>query len=79
MLFEDENCIFEYNIMEDEYQGGSGAGCSVVVFNSYIYQMLKRREYEKILFVPTGALLSTLSTQQGESIPGIANVIELQV
>ena len=68
-----------YNIMEDEYQGGSGAGCSAVVFNSYIYQMLKRREYEKILFVPTGALLSTLSTQQGESIPGIANVIELQV
>ena len=67
-----------YNIMEDEYQGGSGAGCSAVVFNSYIFQMLKRGEYKRILFVPTGALLSTLSTQQGESIPGIANVIELE-
>jgi stage V sporulation protein AD len=66
-----------YNIMEDEYQGGSGAGCSAVVFNSYIYQKLKNGEYKRMLFVPTGALLSTLSTQQGESIPGIANVIEL--
>jgi len=68
-----------YNIMEDEYQGGSGAGCSAVVFNSYVYQMMMAKKYRKILFVPTGALLSTLSTQQGESIPGIANVIELQI
>ena len=68
-----------YNIMEDEYQGGSGAGCSAVVFNSYIHKMLEKGEYKRILFVPTGALLSTLSTQQGESIPGIANVIELQI
>ncbi len=68
-----------YNIMEDEYQGGSGAGCSAVVFNSYVYQMMKKGKYRRILFLPTGALLSTLSTQQGESIPGIANVIELQI
>ena len=68
-----------YNIAEEEYQGGSGAGCSAVVFNSYIYKMMTLKKYKRILFVPTGALLSTLSSQQGESIPGIANVIELQV
>lgn len=68
-----------YNIQEGEYQGGSGAGCSAVVFNSYIYKMMLLKKFKKILFLPTGALLSTTSTQQGESIPCIANVIELQV
>lgn len=68
-----------YNINESEYQGGSGAGCSAVVFNSYIYQMMINKRYNKVLFVPTGALLSTTSAQQGESIPGIAHVIELCV
>ncbi len=67
-----------YNIAEEEYQGGSGAGCSAVVFNSYIYQMMMQKKFKKVLFVPTGALLSPLSSQQGESIPGIANVIELE-
>ena len=66
-----------YNLNEKEYSGGSGAGCSAVVFNSYIYKMMLLKKYKRILFVPTGALLSTLSSQQGESIPGIANVIEL--
>ncbi len=68
-----------YNIEENEYQGGSGAGCSAVVFNSYIYKKLLAGDYKRILFVPTGALLSTTSSQQGESIPGIAHIIELVV
>ena len=68
-----------FNIEEDEYQGGSGAGCSAVVFNSYIYKFLLEGKYKRILFIPTGALLSTVSSQQGESIPGIANVIELEI
>ena len=68
-----------YNMEENEYQGGSGAGCSAVVFNSYIYKKLLCGEYKRILFIPTGALLSTTSSQQGESIPGIAHIIELGV
>jgi stage V sporulation protein AD len=68
-----------YNVIEDEFQGGSGAGCSAVVFNSYIYEKLKKGQLNKVLLAATGALLSTLSTQQGESIPGIANVIELEM
>ena len=68
-----------YNLDEKEYSGGSGAGCSAIVFNSYIYKMMLLQKYRKILFVPTGALLSTTSTQQGETIPGIAHVIELEI
>ncbi len=67
-----------YNIDEEEYQGGSGAGCSAVVFNSYIYRKLKNKEIQKMIFIATGALLSTVSTQQGESIPCVAHAIILE-
>jgi len=67
-----------YNICEDEYQGGSGAGCSAVVFSGYIYKMLEKRKYSSVLLVATGALLSSLSSQQGESIPGIAHAVEME-
>ena len=51
-----------YKVIEDEFQGGSGAGCSAVVFNSYIYdKMMRRGEIKKVLFAATGALLSTTS------------------
>lgn len=67
-----------YNIDEENYQGGSGAGCGTVVMASYIYPKLKRKEVNKVLFAATGALLSTLSTQQGESIPSISHAIVLE-
>ena len=67
-----------YNVMEDEFQGGSGAGCSAVVFNSYIYHKLKNREINKVLFAATGALLSTVSSGQGESIPCISHVVSIE-
>ena len=68
-----------YNLDEKEYQGGSGAGCSAVVFNSYVYKKMLLKEYTRVLLVTTGALLSTTSTQQGDTIPGIAHLIELSV
>ena len=67
-----------YNIDEKEFQGGSGAGCSAVVLNSYLYHKMMTKQIKRILFVATGALLSTLSTQQGESIPSIAHAVEIE-
>ena len=67
-----------YNIDEKEFQGGSGAGCSAVVFNSYIYEKMLKKELNKVLFVATGALLSTVSTQQGESIPAVAHAVSIE-
>ena len=67
-----------YNINEAEYQGGSGAGCVSLVFNSYIYQKLKERKLKRILLMATGALLSATSSQQGESIPGIAHAVVIE-
>ena len=62
-----------YNIVEDEFQGGSGAGCSAIVFNGYLYKKLCNKEYKRIILLATGALLSSVSSQQGESIPSIAH------
>lgn len=67
-----------YNVVEDEFQGGSGAGCSAVVFSSYIMDKLKNRQINKVLFVATGALLSTVSSGQGESIPCIAHAVAVE-
>ena len=67
-----------YKVIEDEFQGGSGAGCSAVVFNSYIYEKLKRGEMKRVLLAATGALLSTVSSGQGESIPCICHAVSIE-
>ncbi len=67
-----------YNVLEDEFQGGSGAGCSAVVLNSYLRTKMLAGEFRRILFVATGALLSTVSSGQGESIPCIAHAVTLE-
>lgn len=67
-----------YNVIEDEFQGGSGAGCSAVVLNSYIHSKMMTGGLKKVLFVATGALLSTVSSGQGESIPCIAHAVVLE-
>lgn len=67
-----------YNVVEKEFQGGSGAGCSAVVMNSYIMDKLKKRKINRVLFAATGALLSTVSSGQGESIPCICHAVALE-
>ena len=49
-----------------------------LVFNSYIVQKLKSGELSRVLFVATGALLSTVSSGQGESIPCIAHAVSFE-
>ena len=48
------------------------------MLNSYILQKIKQKEYKKVLFVATGALLSSTSTQQGDTIPGIAHAVVIE-
>lgn len=67
-----------YNIDEEDFQGGSGAGCGSIVLASYIYPKINRGELKKVLFLATGALLSTVSSQQGESIPSISHAVVLE-
>ncbi len=62
---------------QDMHAGGSGCGCSAAVMNSYIMKKIEKKELNRVLFVGTGALLSTTSSLQGESVPGIAHGVLL--
>ena len=63
---------------QDAHCGGSGCGCVASVFTSYFFNKLKAHEMNKILVVATGALMSTTSSMQGDSIPGIAHAIAIE-
>ena len=57
--------------------GGSGCGCAAVVLNGYILNAMRAGRWNRVLFCPTGALMSTTSAQQGESIPGICHAVAI--
>lgn len=59
--------------------GGSGPVCSALVIFGYIYKMMKKKKYKRVLIVPTGAIFSPTFTFQKESIPSIANCVSLEV
>lgn len=58
--------------------GGSGCGCAAAVLSSYILKKLEEGVWKRILFVPTGALLSKVSYNEGRSVPGIAHGLVLE-
>ena len=60
---------------QDMHAGASGCGCSASVLNGYLLTQLRQKTWNRILFAPTGALLSPISSFQGESIPGICHVV----
>lgn len=70
--------IFDKN-KQDTHSGGSGCACIGTVFSGYLFQMLQDKKYKKILLVATGALTNSTTAQQGESIPGIAHAISIEV
>lgn len=63
---------------QDVHSGGSGCGCSASIFSGYVYRNMKAGNLKRTLIISTGALLSTISPLQGESIPGIAHAISLE-
>lgn len=62
---------------QDVHSGGSGCGCSASVLCSYLLKQVESGKIKDMLFVATGALMSTTSMQQGESIPSIAHLIHI--
>lgn len=64
---------------QDVHSGGSGCGCSATVLGSFLYKKLLNGELNKLLFTSTGALHSPTSTLQGESIPGIAHSVGIEM
>jgi stage V sporulation protein AD len=63
---------------QDTHAGGSGCGCSAVVLAGKLLQGIRRGQWKRILFVPTGALLSTVSFNEGQTVPGIAHGVIIE-
>lgn len=64
---------------QDVHAGGSGCGCSATVFGGFLFKKLLNKEINKLLFTSTGALHSPTATLQGESIPGIAHCVGIEM
>lgn len=60
---------------QDMHAGASGCGCSAAVLCGYLLPGLRAGKWRRILFAPTGALLSPTSSFQGETIPGICHAV----
>ena len=69
--------IFD-NETQDTHAGGSGCGCAAITLASYILPRLEKGIWKRVLFIPTGALMSTVSYNEGKSVPGIAHAIVLE-
>ncbi len=71
LIFDKEN--------QDTHSGGSGCGCCASVFSGYLFDQFKNKKIRRLLLVATGALMNSMSAQQGESIPGIAHAISIEL
>ena len=58
--------------------GGSGCGCAAVTMSAHFLKKVEQGSYQRILFVPTGALLSTVSFNEGQNVPGIAHAVVIE-
>jgi len=67
-----------FDPQEDVHAGGSGCGCSASLLSACVLPRLQSGEWKRVLFMATGALISTTTSQQGENIPGIAHAVVLE-
>ena len=63
---------------QDTHAGGSGCGCSASVLCAYVLPKIRDGVWKRVLFLPTGALLSTVSFNEGKSVPGISHAVILE-
>ena len=63
---------------QDTHAGGSGCGCSAVTLSAYILKQVEEGKWKRVLFMPTGALLSKTSFNEGMTIPGIAHAVIIE-
>ena len=70
--------VFDNN-SQDTHAGGSGCACCGTVFSGFLFKQLKEKKIKKLLLIATGALMNSTSSQQGESIPGIAHAVSIEI
>lgn len=73
--FQDCGLLLYDREKQDMHAGASGCGCSAAVLNGYLLSGFRQGKWKRIVFAPTGALLSPTSSGQGESIPGVCHAV----
>ncbi len=63
---------------QDTHAGGSGCGCSAAVLSALVLKMVEEGKWKRVLFCPTGALLSKTSFNEGKNVPGIAHCVVIE-
>lgn len=77
--YEDCGVLIYDPVTQDVHCGGSGCGCSAAVLCGELLERMKEGSISRLLFCGTGALLSPVSTQQGESVPGVCHAVALEL
>lgn len=75
---DDCGCMIYDADSQDKHCGGSGCGTSASVFAAHLMPMLEQGKIKKLLFIPTGALMSPLTCQQGDSIAAVAHAVRIE-
>lgn len=68
-----------FDASQDTHAGGSGCACSGLILCAHILPEMIKGNLKKVLFMPTGALMSPTIVQQGESISGVAHALSLYI
>ncbi|MDO4337681.1 MAG: stage V sporulation protein AD [Eubacteriales bacterium] len=77
-IHEDCGLLIFNNKAQDTHSGGSGCGCAAAVLSAYLLPKVAKGDWKRILFVPTGAMLSKVSFNEGDSVPGIAHAVVIE-
>lgn len=71
--------VMIYKEDQEVFSGGSGCGCSAVVTYGHFLNEMRKNKLKRILIIATGALMSPMSYQQKESIPGVAHAVSIEI
>ncbi len=77
--YSDCGCMIFDPSFQDVHSGGSGCGCVASVLCGVVLPQMAEKRWRRVLVMGTGALMSPTSILQGESVPGIAHLVELQM
>ena len=77
--YDDTACMIYDIDNQSVYSGGSGPACAPMVTYSYIFDLMRKHKYKRVLLVATGALHSSTMVNQKLTIPSIAHAISFEV
>ena len=76
--YDDCGCMIFDGAAQDTHAGGSGCGCGASVLCCHVLNGMRQGQWKRVIFAGTGALMSPVSSQQGESIPSVCHAVVLE-